>query len=224
MAGEKTEKATPKRKSDERKKGNIFQSKEITTIASLVVMFYSLKIIGPYTIRVLQKCFIDFISKIGTTEIITFKELRVYFIDCASILAVAVLPFLLISCLVAVVVTAAQTKMLFTTKSLAFKGNRINPLEGFKKMFSIRSIVELLKSLFKITILGSVIYTSLIKLFPIVPRMFDMDINSSINLLGDTIMSIVNSVAVIFIVLACSDYAYQWWERWEERLGGSGGR
>ncbi len=122
------------------------------------------------------------------------------------------MPFLLIASLATVAITAGQTRMLFSTKLLEFKGSRINPLEGFKKMFSLRSLVELVKSLLKITVLGYIIYSSLLKVLPVIPRMMDMTVLDAISVLGNSIMSIVNSVAAIFLFLACFDYAYQWWE------------
>ena len=54
MAGEKTEKATPKRKQDERKKGNVFQSREIGVVFTLLASFYGLSFLGPYLLRAIQ--------------------------------------------------------------------------------------------------------------------------------------------------------------------------
>ena len=62
MAGEKTEKATPKRKQDERKKGNIFQSQEVVTVFSLLIVFYSFKFLAPYIMGTLEKCVTDFFT------------------------------------------------------------------------------------------------------------------------------------------------------------------
>lgn len=212
MAGERTEKATPKRRSDERKKGNIFQSKEITTVASLIVMFYALKLFGPTALDILKKAFTDFFVKSAVTESLAPQDIRVLFVQGVGVFAMAALPFLLISSATTVAITAGQTRMLFTTKLLEFKGSRINPLEGFKKMFSLRSLVELVKSLLKITVLGYIIYSSLTKILPTVPRMLGMDFTNAVSLLGGSIMSIVNTVAAIFLFLACFDYGYQWWE------------
>lgn len=212
MAGEKTEKATPKRRSDERKKGNIFQSKEITTVATMIVMFYALKLIGPTALEILKKSFTDFFMKSAITETLAPEDIKILFAQGAGVFALVALPFLLISSAATVAITGGQTRMLFTTKLLEFKGSRINPLEGFKKMFSLRSLVELIKSLLKITVLGYIIYTSMNKILPTVPRMMNMDILNAVSLLGSSIMSIVNTVAVIFLFLACFDYGYQWWE------------
>ena len=70
----------------------------------------------------------------------------------------AALPLLFIGILVAVAVTFFQTRMAFSMDVLKFKGERISPLKGFKRMMSVRSVVELIKALIKITILGWVAY------------------------------------------------------------------
>ena len=60
MAGEKTEKATPKRKQDERKKGNVFQSREVVVVFSLLASFYGLKFLSPLNMNTLEKSIADF--------------------------------------------------------------------------------------------------------------------------------------------------------------------
>ena len=77
MAGEKTEKATPKRKQDERKKGNIFQSQEVVTVFSLLIVFYSFKFLAPYIIGTLEKCVTDFFAVAAVVDEVSTSNIRV---------------------------------------------------------------------------------------------------------------------------------------------------
>lgn len=212
MAGEKTEKATPKRKEDERKKGNVFLSQEVITVFTLIATFYTVKLMMPYMVNTIEASIEHFISLAGTENSLTYSNLSEIFIAMLIIFAkTAVIP-LVVCCIVAIVATMAQTKMLFSTKTLEFKADRINPVQGLKKMFSMRSVVEIFKSILKIGILIYVIYTILKKEMNLLPRMMDMSFIEVASKTGAIIMEIVIKAGAIFIVLAGADYAYQWWQ------------
>ena len=106
----------------------------------------------------------------------------------------------------------AQTKMLFTTKAAAPKFNRINPLNGIKKMFSLRAIVELLKSLIKIVVLLYIVYTVLVDEVATLPALIDMNPMTAMMKTGGIIMDVVLKSGIAFIFLAAADYMYQWWD------------
>ena len=212
MAGEKTEKATPKKRRDERKKGNVFLSKDAVTAVSLIASFYGLKMLAPSIFDSIQEMVKKYFTIAGTTDTFLSTDISTTFTDLALVFLKCAMPLVLISVLVAVIVTMAQTKMLFSTKAFAPKFNRINPLNGIKKMFSMRAIVELLKSLFKITILLYVVYTVLIDEVVTLPMLINMTPMSVINKTGDIIMDVVLKSGIAFVFLAAADYLYQWWD------------
>ncbi len=212
MAGEKTEKATPKRKQDERKKGNVFQSHEVVMVAGLLASFYGLKLLGPFTLQTLETSVAQFFLLAGEFEEISIQEYRQLFIDGFIIFVKAALPLLLISGLVAVILTLAQTKLLFSMKSLAFKANRLNPLSGLKKIISLRGMVEMLKAVSKILILGYIVYTVFVEYIPQLPRLMDMNLGQAAAQTGSMILDIVSTVAIAAAAVAAADYIYQWWD------------
>ncbi len=212
LAGERTEKATPKRKRDERKKGNVFQSKEMVIVASLLVMFYSFKWLAPYFLVSIQNCIRTFFGLMATTDRVDSPLVQRYLTDGLLVFATTALPLLVVGGAVAVAVSGVQTRFLVSSKAMAFKFNRINPLEGFKKMFSLRSVVELTKAIIKIAVLGYIIYTTMLKRLPQMPRLMDMEPQQALPILGEGIMSVVTTIAYLFVVLAILDYVYQWWE------------
>lgn len=212
MAGEKTEKATTKRKQDERKKGNIFKSTDLVTAFSLLITFYSLKLLGPFILQTTQAVIRQYFLTAGTKKVIDSADTRIFLIDACHTIGLTALPLLVISSLTAIVLTMAQTRMLVTTESLKFKFSHLNPISGLKKMFSLRSFVELIKAGVKIFILLYIVYHKLIDFLPKFRTFIDMEITEALSTFGDFIMSIVLTAGVVFLLLGVLDYAYQWWE------------
>lgn len=212
MAGEKSEKATPKRRSDERKKGNVFQSKDAISVAALVANFTALSVLFPHVRTSLVSLLNRFFHDISRYDALTIEQMSSLWMSAALTFALVALPLLLVSLLINIVASGAQTKFNFAFDSIKFKLERINIMKGFGKLFSLRSIVELIKSVVKIVMLGTILYMVLIDRFHSIPKMLDMEFKESLGYLGSTIMSIVYSVGAVFVFLAAADYAYQWYE------------
>lgn len=212
MPGEKTEKATPKRKQDERKKGNIFLSQEVVTVFTLLATFYVIKMLMPYALETIEAAIKHYTNLAATEDTLTYGSLRSYYYDSMILFAkTALLP--LVACgLIATTATMFQTKMLVSSKAFAFKGERLSPIQGFKKMFSMRSFVELLKSILKITVLLYVLYSIIKNELYLLPRMMDMSYMGAMSKTGAIIMQIVTKAGAIFVFLAAADYLYQWWQ------------
>lgn len=212
MAGEKTEKATPKRKQDERKKGNIFMSREAVTVATLLASFFTLKALAPFTFDNIKNFFESFVELCSSVTVLDMKTIHQLWMKCLIQFALAALPILLATVLSAILATMLQTKMLFSTESLKFKGERLNPLSGLKKMFSLKALMELLKASIKIIVLGSILYNILQEKLLELPKLIDMPANRVFEVTGEIVSQIVTMVGILFIALAAADYLYQWWD------------
>ena len=136
---------------------------------------------------------------------------RIYLSVCITFAATA-LPLLLICSMVAITATAMQTRMLFTFEAAHFKISRLSPIKGFKKIFSMRSVFELVKSLLKISILGYIIYNTFVDELENLPRMIDMTLQQSISYTGSMVLTIVRTAAIVMVFIAAFDYIYQWWD------------
>ncbi|MBU9739379.1 flagellar biosynthesis protein FlhB [Diplocloster agilis] len=211
-ADEKTEKATPKRRKDERKKGNVFLSQDMVTVFSLLALFNGLKLLAPTIYRELKYCIELFFNYAGTLYPVSASNVNDKLAKAMLIFFQAALPLLLLSVAVAVIVTFLQTRLMVSMDALKFKMSRINPLKGFKRLFSIRSVVELLKALIKISVLGVVIYIYLKDRIVQFMRLMDGSVIGAFSFIGDTVVSLANTVGVAFLFLAAFDYLYQWWE------------
>ncbi len=210
--GEKTEQATSKRKRDERRKGNVFKSQEVGTLLGLVGIVYSLQFAGTLIISSIQGGFRWFWSIASTQYTINDAILRTTFIQGAiAFISAAGIP-LIASILIAIAVTMAQTKGLVSFEKLKPKFDKMNPLNGIKRMFSMRGAVELVKSILKILILGYVIYTKYIEYLPGLPRLMEMEYTNSLSYAAVFFMDLIVDVAVVFAFLAAADYFYQRWQ------------
>lgn len=143
---------------------------------------------------------------------LTITDARIIFEQGCLIFLATAMPLLIICGFVTIIATISQTRLLFTMKAAAFKMNRLNPIEGIKKMFSIRGVVELIKSLLKIIVLGYIIYRTLGKEFFLMPRLMQFSVENAMAYTGSIVLSIAKTAAIIMAFVAAFDYLYQWWE------------
>ena len=92
---------------------------------------------------------------------------------------------------------------------------KINPLSGFGRLFSKRSIVELFKSLFKIVIIGGFIYRFMMNQTKQVPALISAELIDSLHLTASLILDLVFNISTVLFILGVFDYMYQWWENQE---------
>ncbi len=209
--GEKTEEPTGKKKDDARKEGQVAKSIEVTTAFLFLGMFSTIRIFTNYMyskLLAIMNHSISFypITKEGILEVDFISELVSYiFGQILLILA----PILIVTVIVGVVSNLIQVGWSPTTKPLKPKFSRLNPIQGFKKIISMKSIVELLKSLFKLTVIGVVIYSLIKKEIDSIQMLLDMELLQAIMYIGNLIITIGLTVGLYFVFLALADFIYQ---------------
>jgi len=209
---EKTEKATPKKRRDQRKKGNVATSKDVIAVASLVGCFYCLQMLFPTIYKSLREMMIFQISSVATIDELSLGNLQILGMKSVNTLAKCIFPLGVISLSIGVIATGIQTRFLFTKEPLKFKLSKLNPLNGIKNMFSAKQLVELVKSVLKIIILAVVLYNILKDEIIVIAQMLDVNpINASAYVLKE-IMSMVLQIGMIFAAIAGFDYFYQRWK------------
>lgn len=211
MAGEKTEKATPKKRSDERKKGNVLMSQDVVAVASMFMCFFLLKQMLPMMAEGMADFFSFCMQRMAAPVIgealdqdLIMQFLLVFFKACGPLLAISIL--------VAVASTFAQTRMLVTFSSLKPKFSKLNPFSGLKKLFSLRSIIEVIKGSLKITILLAIIYKYLTGALGDFPKYLYADIGSACGYLMEKTFGMIWQIAMAFTAISAFDYLYQWWD------------
>ncbi len=132
-------------------------------------------------------------------------QMLVLFAKCAG-------PLLLITVFVSIAATFAQTRGLVAGELLKPKFNRISPLQGFKRLFSLRSVIEAVKGILKIVVLLWLIYSCVSDMIGVSVNYLYMDLNDSCKHAFGSIFSMMVKVGLAFLVLAALDFLYQWWD------------
>ncbi len=211
-SGEKTEKATPKRKRDERKKGNVFSSQDLVSAFSILIIFFTIKLCFNFIAENATECFSFWIEECGQIENLTATTLRQILLNSMKTLLFIAGPLFLVGMITPIIFTGIQTRFIISKEALKPKFSRLNPIAGIKKIISLRAIVELVKNLLKIAIITAIIYSQIKKRLVELVRLYDIDLKASIAYMFSTIFSIVMTISVVFIFLGILDVFYQWWE------------
>lgn len=211
--GDKTEKATPKKRQDARKKGQVLQSREISSAMVLLFVFMSLRIFGGNIYNQITAFARRVLTEYPKIEDLYMPDIILkIFVDSVTVLLKTLAPVFAVALLTGLIVGCAQIGFLFTLETLTFKFSRINPFNGFKRLFSAHGAVELAKSVLKIAIIGYVAYSYLNGQISGVLRLMDLDVLGIAAYIGTTSLNIAVRICVVLIVLGVLDYGYQWWE------------
>jgi flagellar biosynthetic protein FlhB len=158
FAGEKTEKATQKKRLDSRKKGQVLKSQDVTSAIVLLSVFLFLFFSAGY----MRDRFFMFFSHTFTQYIpinlLDADTAMLIYVDVIKEMAFILLPVMIVAVIAGVAGNLFQFGLLFTTEPLKFDLKKIDPIKGLKRIFSIRALIELMKSILKISFIGSVTF------------------------------------------------------------------
>ncbi|GAB3067251.1 flagellar biosynthesis protein FlhB [Virgibacillus ainsalahensis] len=158
FAGEKTEKATPKKRQDERKKGKVAKSQDVNTAILLLFSFIILFVFGGFMLTNMMTLYEHTFTEFIHWEL-TENTVHQIFSGAAVEMAKMLAPAMLVAVIAGLVSNLMQIGFLFTSKPLQFDLKKIDPIQGAKRIFSMRALVELLKSLLKIICIGAITFT-----------------------------------------------------------------
>jgi len=213
--GEKTEKATPKKRKDARKKGQVRQSPEVNTTFCALMMFGLLFIIWPWFTERLMGIYNEHLgpqSIIMASNGMTPNVLLGLLARVLMQLLTALLPVLGTALLAGLAINILQIGFLFTMDTLKPKLNKISPISGFKRMFSVKTLVDLAKSLLKISVLGFIAYSDYNNMLDKFPGFIGRDVHITfIEIMRNAFLTALKMcLAMVFISIA--DFLFQWWK------------
>lgn len=212
--GEKTEEATSKRLSDARKKGQVAKSQEITVAADLFAFFIILSVYKQYLGTNFLFLFRNIYENIPDTIVMvdgylpkaTFDSL---FIKIIVIALLTVLPYLIAGFALALICNIIQFGFKVTSEPMKPKFDKLNPLNGIKRIFSVQSLFNLLKAVLKISLISIVVYVTLTGRKESLYLLYDMPLKQGIALMGDIIIEVGLRCAIVYIIVAAADFLYQ---------------
>jgi flagellar biosynthetic protein FlhB len=210
QSGDKTEEPTPHKLREARKKGQVAKSHELTTAAVFVVSYLVLKntaegiwntIVeyGSYVFGLIENSSnvsdVSFVLGLVQLGMITFFK--------------AVLPVFIATFVVAVVIEALQTQFNFSGEAIQPKLEKLNPLEGIKRMFSLKGLVQMILSLIKIVIIFWIVWSVIKDQLPAILSAMSLPLWGVMGLAGGLVFTIAMRVAIFYILIAVLDYLYQ---------------
>jgi len=213
FAGEKTEKATPKKRKDARDKGQVFKSQELSSAIILLTLFVVLRLSFPFMFEQLQNMFVRFMQVVPPyDEIYSLAGLNILGVEVFFWIGIISAPVVLFALVSGLAISYGQVGFLFTAEPLLPQLNRLNPMEGFKRMFSLRTFTELVKSLIKVALVSIISYQEYMTVTRNLPALLDKDVFQGATFIGESLFNLSIRVGIALLILSVLDYIYQWWE------------
>ena len=209
-SGEKTEEPTPHKLQEARKKGQVSKSKDFTAAVVLVISYFSLKAFAPMILTNLEGIVLIAFNHIPLefNESIAVLLLR----EALELFSYSILPLFGVNFLTALIAEYLQVGSIFSLEPLKPSLDKLNPIEGFKKLFSLKQFVELIKSILKMSVVILIIYWVLKEDFIYVLLAQELSILQTVLIASSLMFKIVIRVCVVYLIIAVLDLAYQRYE------------
>lgn len=213
--GEKTEEPTSKKLEDARKKGQVAKSRELISGVSMLLTFIMVKILLSYIGSGFHDTFhivYNHIAEVGQTAsgregVGSFLGNMFDFVLLKTLLITA--PFLAITFLVALIMNMVQFKFKVSGEPLKPKFNKLNPVQGAKKLLSKDSIMQLFLSILKIGLIVTVIWNDIEHVMALVLGMYGYTMTAGLNVIGNYVINIAIKIAAFYLIVGFADFIYQ---------------
>jgi len=208
---ERTEKPTSRRRRKAREEGKVAKSMELNSAAILCLGFLSLYMMGPHLAR--QAMHVMSYSMANAPDIAFADPTFIStFSDYMARFFLIVGPLFVLITLVAFGVNVAQVGFKITPKAMEPKPDKLNPVNGLKRLVSLRSLVQLVRDSIKLFIVGFVAYKSIAGEFESFFLLPDMSVAQLAGVMGKLSLTLVLKIGGVILVIAVLDYMYQRYE------------
>jgi type III secretion protein U len=205
---EKTEKATPKKLRDARKKGQVAKSQDFPAAFTFVVSIMGVVLSTGYLYKNLGAYIINTFKAIRTTIDLEHRG-GAFFVEAVQVIAVTSFPIIVLVAISGVIVNFLIIGPVFSFEAMKFDLKKLNPVEGIKQKFKLKILVELLKSIFKIIGAAVIIFYAIWHTLPEVIQTAGIPVIGSAILLKAFLKKIAIQVGVFFLLVAIFDLAFQ---------------
>ena len=208
---ERTEQATPKKREEARKKGQVAISREVASAvilgAALIYFYFGASGLLEGIVNIMKTTF----RESGNTLL---TQQNIYALASSHMANVffLIFPLLLAVFLAAFLANVFQVGFNISWEAARPKLSKINPLNGFKRLFSLRSLVELAKSIFKITVIGLIAYLVIIHEVPSLLPLAEQSVWGMLIFIGRITFKTLLITCIVMMGFALLDYLYQRWE------------
>lgn len=205
---ERTEQATPQKRQDARKKGQVAKSMEVNAALGLLAALLALKWFGGSLVGTWSDFATRHLGTLGTTDLNVMTMQSLFLSTCTGFLRL-VMPLLLFMLVIGVASNLVQTGVIFSSEALKFDFARLNPLQGIGRMFSQRAVMDLVKALAKGGVLGYVIYSFFKNRGAELCRLAWLNEELVGSTIGALALDLMLKATAITLVIAGIDYMFQ---------------
>ncbi len=208
---ERTEQATPKRREEARKKGQVARSRELSSVTVLLTGIFTLFWGSAYFYHHLAGILKYYLYEAGIHRV-TMGNMQGMGVMAVRQLAVTLLPLFLALVVMSVLANYLQVGTLVSFEAIAPKFSKLNPLEGLKRLFSGQAIMEFAKSMFKLAVVGWIAWDTVSGELPNLLPLIHKTPGSILNYVGSVSFAMFWKVCLVMIMLAVLDFLFQRWE------------
>lgn len=208
FSGEKTEKATPKKRNDSRKKGQVAKSQDVNTAILMFFVFILLIVLGGYLKESMTNLYFHSFTEYISWEV-TEKTTHQMFLEVTVQMAKVLGPIMGIAIIAGLASNFMQIGFLFTGHPLKMDLKKLDPIQGAKRIFSARALVELVKSLLKIMFIGTITFAILWIRKDDMIMLSSKDIHSALSFFGETTIWMGIAASIALLILSVLDFTYQ---------------
>ena len=209
---EKTEKATPKKREEARKKGQVAISREVSSamvmLASLGFFYFA----GSWMFWNLSEIITKVYQNIGTMRFNTINDASIFSLEVLNSLLAILIPFLLPLAILGLVGNIVQVGLKFSTEAISPKLSKLNPISGIKRLVSLKSWVELAKSILKLLFIGTIAYFLVKGELTSFPLLVHQEVGQILVFIARVAIKISFFVCLALVILAVLDFLYQRWQ------------
>jgi type III secretion protein U len=205
--GEKTEKATPKKLRDARKKGQIAKSQDLPSVFTFLASVSVVLVTSQVMYHELGKFMMNTFANINNHNLGT--TITNSFFEAISVIFTVSIPSLFFVSLVGVLITFLTVGPVFAVEVFKFDIKKFNPVDNLKAKFKMKTVIEILKSMVKIGIAAYIVYQVMYDSIPILVKTVSMPISGALMIFNAFLVEVIVKVGLFFLVIAVADFIYQ---------------
>ncbi len=205
--GEKTEKATPKKLRDAKKKGQVAKSQDLPSAFTFIVSIWVILGLSSMIFDNMRDFTVAVFRLIPNEDLGSILS-QLWF-DSALVIFSCSMPILVIVAMVGVLINFLTIGPVFALEVFKFDPKKFDPIQNLKSKFKMKTLVELLKSLAKIGVASYLIYRVMVNSLPVLIRTLSIPTASALLVFNAFLLEVVIKVGLFFIIIAIADFAYQ---------------
>jgi type III secretion protein U len=205
---QKTEKATPKKLRDARKKGQVAKSQDFPSAFTFITAIFGVILAASYLYKNLASYIVATLRAISGNLNLQYSA-AAYMQQAINVIMVCSFPIVIVVAAVGIIANFLVIGPLFSFQAMKFDVKRLNPIEGIKQKFKLKVLVELLKSIAKISGAAIIIYFIIKKMVPEVVLSVKLPAAGGLIIMNDFLRKVAIQVGLFFLLVALFDLAFQ---------------